>query len=121
MITRSKVIAHEAPCAVISAKMKAGPVAAPLGWRSGPLWAELFRRSLVHLGHVVPVHQVVEESLEVVGPPVAVVDVVRMLPDVAAEDRLGAMHQRVLAVRRLGDDDLAVLDGEPAPAGAELG
>ncbi len=30
------------------------------------------------------------------------------------------MDQRVFAVRGLGDFELAVLDGEPGPAGAEL-
>src|SRR5258708_27666256 len=49
-----------------------------------------------------------------------VVDVVGVLPDVAAEDRRGAMDQRAFAVRGLGDFQLAVLDLQPAPAGAEL-
>ena len=62
-----------------------------------------------------------DEGLQVVGAPVAIVDVVGVLPHVAAEDRLAAMDQRALAVRRLGDDDLAVLHGEPAPARPELG
>src|SRR5579862_5838512 len=44
-----------------------------------------------------------------------------MLPHVAAEDGSAAVHQRVLAVWRLRDGELAVLDREPAPAGAELG
>src|SRR5215813_14403208 len=44
-----------------------------------------------------------------------------MLPHVAAEDRLSAMHQRVLAIGRFHYRDLAALDREPAPAGAELG
>src|SRR4051794_6942327 len=43
-----------------------------------------------------------------------------MLPDVAAEDRKSAVHQRILAVRGLGDFELAVLDLQPAPARAEL-
>src|SRR5579862_3669323 len=44
-----------------------------------------------------------------------------MLPHVAAEDGSAAVHQRILAVRRLRDGELAVLDREPAPARAELG
>src|SRR4029077_20706311 len=55
------------------------------------------------------------------GAPVAIVDVVGMLPYVAAEDRGAAVHQWILAVRRFRDGELAVLDREPAPAGAELG
>src|SRR6476620_2565912 len=48
------------------------------------------------------------------------VDVVGVLPDVAAENRRRAVNQRALAVRGLGDFELAVLDRQPAPAGAEL-
>ena len=43
-----------------------------------------------------------------------------MLPHVDAEDRLGAVDQRVLAVGGLQDRELAVLDREPGPARAEL-
>ena len=63
----------------------------------------------------------IEERLEVVRSSVAIIDVVGMFPYVAAEDGLGAVDQRVLPVRRLHNDDLAVLDREPAPARAELG
>src|ERR1700760_1401568 len=67
-----------------------------------------------------PVDEMINERLQVIRTAVAIVDVVGMLPDVAAEDRRRAMHQRVLAVRGLGDGELAALDLEPAPAGAEL-
>src|SRR5262249_48100045 len=77
-------------------------------------------RLCVELGDVIPIDEMIDERLEVVGPPVAIVDVVGVLPHVAAEDRRRALHQWALAVRSLGDDDLAILDGEPAPAGAEL-
>src|SRR5262245_42494802 len=89
------------------------------GGHAGPLLRSLHRR-VVHLGDVFPIDQVIHPGLEVVGPPVAIVDVVGMLPHVAAEDRLAAVHQWILAVGRLGDGDLAVLDREPAPARAEL-
>src|SRR6201746_2028940 len=69
---------------------------------------------------IVPVDEVIDERLQIVGTAVAVVDVVGMLPDVAAEDRRGAVDQRAFAVRGLGDFELAVLDLKPAPAGAEL-
>src|SRR5580700_2738159 len=81
----------------------------------------LFRRRFVHFGDVVPVDETLEERLEIIGAPVAIVDVIGVLPHVAAEDGRGAVHQRVLAVWRLRDGELAVLDREPAPAGAELG
>ncbi|MNU08281.1 hypothetical protein D3C72_2542460 [compost metagenome] len=44
-----------------------------------------------------------------------------MFPHVDAEDGGCAVNQRVFAVRGLGDGELAVLDREPGPAGAELG
>src|SRR3954469_12975239 len=78
------------------------------------------RRLGIHFLDVLPVDEIFEERLEVVRAAVAVVDVIGVLPDVAAEDRLGAVHQRVLAVRRLHDRELAVLDGDPAPARSEL-
>jgi hypothetical protein len=43
-----------------------------------------------------------------------------VLPDIAAENGLAALHEGVLAVERLHHDDLAILDRKPAPAGAEL-
>src|SRR5450759_4358823 len=39
-----------------------------------------------------PIHQVIEEGFDVIGASVAIVDVVRMLPYVAAEDRRGTVH-----------------------------
>src|SRR3954447_10893506 len=69
---------------------------------------------------ILPVHEMIDEGFQIIRTAVAIVDVVGVLPDVAAQDRDGAVHQRVLAVRRLGDFELAVLDLNPAPAGAEL-
>jgi hypothetical protein len=43
-----------------------------------------------------------------------------MLPHVDAEDRRAAVDERVLAVRGLGDLELAVLHRHPGPARAEL-
>src|SRR5579862_207829 len=72
------------------------------------------------LGDEVPVHQVVEERLEVVRAPVLVVEIVGVLPHVAAEQRRAADDQRVDAVGRLLDRELAVLVDQPGPARAEL-
>src|ERR1700742_2219963 len=69
---------------------------------------------------VFPVHEMIDERLEIVRTAVAIIDVVGVLPDVAAEDRRGAMNQRALAVGGLGNLQLAVLDRQPPPAGAEL-
>ena len=79
-----------------------------------------YLRLVEHLGHVLPVDQMIDKGLEVIRPAIAVIDVIGMLPNVTAEDRLRALHQRALAVRRFHDGDLAVLDREPAPARAEL-
>src|SRR4051812_30413560 len=73
-----------------------------------------------HLVNVFPVDQAIAERLQIVGTAVAIIDVVGVLPDVAAENRRCAVDQRALAVRGLGDFELAVLDRHPAPAGAEL-
>src|SRR6266545_320980 len=85
------------------------------GARRGEGWLEVSRRcllgaglhgGLVHLGDVIPVHQMVEERLDVVGPPVAVVDVIGVLPHITAQDRRGAMHQWAFAIGGLCHDDL---------------
>ena len=44
-----------------------------------------------------------------------------MLPNVTAQKRHTAMNQRVLAIRGLGDNKLAINQRQPAPAGTELG
>src|ERR1700730_14557263 len=57
----------------------------------------LFHRRFVHLADVVPIDKTLEERLEIMGAPVAIVDVIGVLPHIAAEDWRGALHQRVLA------------------------
>src|ERR1700681_5087963 len=69
---------------------------------------------------IFPVDEIIDERLQIIRAAVAIIDVVGMLPDVDAEDRGRAMHQRVFAVRRLGDFELAVLHRQPSPARAEL-
>src|SRR5689334_12063280 len=75
----------------------------------------------VHLLNVLPVDEIFPERLQIIRPAVAIVDVIGVLPHVAAEDRGGTLHQWALAVWRLVDHELAVLYGNPAPARAELG
>src|SRR5207302_10653721 len=58
------------------------------------------RCGLVHLVDIFPIHQVVEEGLDVVRPPVSVIDVVGVLPHVATQNRFGTVHQWILAIRR---------------------
>ena len=69
---------------------------------------------------ILPVHQMIDERLQIVRAAIAIVDVVGVLPDVDAENRGGAMYQRVLAIGRLGDLELAVLHRQPGPARTEL-
>src|SRR6516162_2316134 len=49
-------------------------------------------------------------------PEIAIVDVVSVLPYVAAKQRPAAVNQRVLAVGCLGNFELPILQREPAPA-----
>ena len=52
------------------------------------------------LGDIFPIDEVIDPRLQIVGPAIAIVDVVGVLPHVDAEDRLRAVDERVLAVRR---------------------
>src|SRR5579884_1284725 len=88
--------------------------------RNGPQ-PPSFHRGFVHLFDVLPIDEMLPERLQVVRAAVAIVDIVRMLPDVAAKDGLAAVHQRVFAIGCLHNGNLAVLDCKPTPAGAELG
>src|SRR5205814_7269442 len=69
---------------------------------------------------ILPVHQMIDKRLQIIRAAIAIIDVIGMLPDVDAEDRRGAMHQRVFAVGGLGDFELAVLHRQPRPARTEL-
>src|SRR6202008_4323992 len=96
-------------------KKAAADAAAP----SGILWSagSGLRK---HLVDMFPVDEMIDERLQIIRATIAIIDVVGVLPDVDAEDRRCAMHQRVFAVGRLGDFKLAVLHRQPSPARAEL-
>jgi hypothetical protein len=47
-----------------------------------------------------------------VGPSVAVIDIIGVLPDIAAENGLAAMHEGALAVERLHHDLSTFHDAE---------
>src|SRR6185436_1607052 len=57
--------------------------------------------------------------VDVVGPAILILEVVRVLPDVDAEDGLLAVHHRVVLVRRALDDELAAVVDHPRPPAAE--
>ena len=61
----------------------------------------------------------VPPGVDVVGPAVLILEVVRVLPHVDPEQRLLAIHQRVVLVRRALDGELAALVDDPGPAAAE--
>ena len=64
-------------------------------------------RCLEHFGDVFPIDQIIDERLEVVRAPVAVVDVIGVLPDVAAEDR--AWRREPAGFRRSRSSSLSIL------------
>src|SRR5690606_30972954 len=91
--------------AVLASDFMAKENPAPLGtgFFAYKFGRSLLRCGFVHFQDVVPVDQAVDEGFEILRTGVAVVDVVGVFPHVDAEDRRGAVNQRVLAVRGLGD------------------
>src|SRR5579872_4005887 len=72
-------------------------------------------KSLVHFG---PVDHVPPRA-DVIRTAVLILQVVRVLPDVDAEDDLLAFHQRAVLVRAALDGELAAVVDHPRPAAAE--
>src|SRR5206468_1122140 len=56
---------------------------------------------------------------QVVGPAVLVLEVVRVLPDVDAEERRLPIGDRTVLVRRRHDGQAGAVPDEPGPAAAE--
>src|ERR1700719_3662580 len=69
---------------------------------------------------VVPIHEIVDKSLEIVGPAIPVIDVIGVLPDIDRQNRRCPLEQRIFGISRLRDGNLAILDHKPSPAGTEL-
>src|SRR6185436_4750008 len=65
-----------------------------------------------------PIHHVPPRA-DVVGPAVLELQVVRVLPDVEAEERRLAFHERVVLVRGAGYRQLAAIVQQPHPPAAE--
>src|SRR3954451_19380282 len=83
-----------------------------------------FRVRLALRGGVALVDRVpvdgVEPGGEIVGALVLILEVVGMLPDINAENRGLALHQRGVLVRGAGDAQAAIGRGDqPGPAAAE--
>jgi hypothetical protein len=75
---------------------------------------------LKQLFDVGPVDEMLDESLEIVGPAVSVVDVVRVLAHIDPENWRCSVHERTFAVRRLANLELAILHRKPRPARTKL-
>src|SRR5215211_1073151 len=69
---------------------------------------EIARLRSVVLGDRVPVHDV-PPRLEVIGPAVLVLQVIRVLPHIDAKDRSIAVHQRTVLIWRGDYFEAAVL------------
>src|SRR5262245_59397437 len=70
------------------------------------------------LGDGVPVDHL-PPRIDIVGPLVLVAQIVRMLPDIDAEDGRLPGHERRVLVGRAGDGQLAAVENQPGPAAAE--
>src|SRR5581483_2351616 len=67
---------------------------------------------------LVPVDNV-PPGRNVVGAPVLVFQIIRMLPDIEAQNRLLAFHERTVLIWSGDDFKTAVAFHEPCPAGTE--
>src|SRR5579862_8896262 len=61
----------------------------------------------------------VPPGVDVIGPAVLVLQVVRVLPDIDAEDDVLAVHQRTVLVRRALDGQFVAAADDPRPAASE--
>ena len=88
--------------------------------RANPRAVKAGRLAQIGVGEI-PVHQVGEVGLDPLGAGVAVVDVVGVFPDIQGQDRLLTLGQRAFGVGGLDHLELASVQDQPRPAGAELG
>src|SRR6185437_8175842 len=95
----------------------AGEGEAPVGGASRR--ADLLLCPFEALVDFVPVHGVPPRG-KVVGAAVLVLQVIRVLPHVIAEDRKMPLGKRVVLVRRGDDLQFAAIPDEPSPPRAEL-
>src|SRR6266446_3927177 len=73
----------------------------------------------VILADGVPVHHV-PPGFDVIGPAVLIVQIVRVLPNVHAQNRLVPLHERIVLVGRRDDFELtALVFDQPSPTAAE--
>ena len=80
----------------------------------------LFDGRIVSFRDIVPIHEIVDKGLEIIGPAIPVIDVIGVLPDVDRQNRRCPLEQRIFGISSLRDGNLAILDHKPSPAGTEL-
>ena len=80
----------------------------------------LLLRGFVVFGNFVPIDDV-PESLQVISALVLVFQIIRVLPNVASENRFVSFHERIVLVGSFRDLELAgLVDNQPRPSAAEL-
>src|SRR5437879_12840499 len=62
----------------------------------------------------------VEKGLDEIGPPVLVIEIVGVLPDIAGQEGRLPERDRVDAIQGVGDLELAFVRDKPSPAAAGL-
>src|SRR5437764_5784622 len=68
----------------------------------------------------IPVHEMVEKGLDEIGPPVLVIEIVGVLPDIAGQEGRLPERDRVDPVQGVRDLEFTLVGDEPGPAAAEL-
>src|ERR1700751_2399795 len=68
----------------------------------------------------IPIHQMITESLHEIRAPVLEVEIIRVFPHVAGQERGLALGQRIDRVWCGGDLELSAVGDKPCPATAEL-
>lgn len=68
----------------------------------------------------IPVDQVIDKGLHKIRAAVLIVQIIRMLPDIAGQQRGLALGEWIDRVRCRNDLELPIIGNEPSPAAAEL-
>src|SRR3989304_5574810 len=68
--------------------------------------------------HLLPVYHV-EEGFNVIGPPVLILQIISVLPDVYAQDRFFPLAERIVLIRSGNNFQLSIADHQPSPAASK--
>src|SRR5437588_746796 len=72
-------------------------------------------------GSKVPIEELVDHRVDVIGTAVLVIEIIRVLPHIDGEQRLLAFGEGYFGVAGLDDFQCAAVGDEPCPSRAELG